>query len=145
MSTAATKRRAYDSDLTDQQWAIVAPRLPPAVGGGRKRSTDPREVLNSIYYRLHTGCTWRMLPHDWLPKSTVYEYFSTWRKDGTWKKVHDTLCVAVRVAARREPQPSASIMGSPTVKTTEVPRERGYDAEKKIKGHSDIWWWTRWV
>ena len=135
MLAEISKRQAYDTDLTDEQWALLAPLLPPEVGGGRHRSVDLREVLNAIFYRLRTGCAWHLLPHDFPPKSTVFEYFAQWRNDGTWLVVHDTLAQAVRVAAGREPTPSATIPASQSVKTSEVPSERGYDAGKKVKGH----------
>src|SRR4029450_5278972 len=98
-------RKKYPSDLTDEQWALVGPLIPPAKQnprGGRPRKVDMREVLNILFYQNRTGGQWDMLPHDVLPKSTVYDYFAPWRDDGTWTRLVTTLREQTRVAAGRE-------------------------------------------
>ena len=110
-------KRNYPSDLTDGQWKLVEPLLPAAKPGGRPRTTDLREVLNGILYLVRTGCSWRMLPHDFPPWPTVHDYYWKYRRDGIWNQVHETLHKHVRVQAGRQASPSAAIIDSQSVKS----------------------------
>ncbi len=111
--------RCYPSDLTDQEWAILEPLIPPAKEGGRPRTTDMRDVLNALFYVDRTGCQWRALPHDFPPWSTVWSYFRAFRNDGTWQRMHTALREKTRVRMGREPTPSAAIIDSQSVKTSQ--------------------------
>ncbi len=112
-------RPSYPSDLTDEQWAILAPLIPPPHTGCRPRQVEMREVIDAILYLLRTGCAWRYLPNDLPAYRTVYYYFAKWRKCGVWRKIHDTLHERVRELKKRKPTPSAAIIDSQSVKTTE--------------------------
>ena len=117
----------YPSDLTDAEWALIEPHIPPARRGGRRRKVDMREVVQAMLYILETGCQWRHLPKDVSPRSTVWEYFDLWRHDGTLDRIHETLYLALHEAEGREAAPTAAIIDSQTVKSVE---KGGLDARK---------------
>lgn len=109
----------YPTDLSDAQWTLIEPLIPPPKPGGRHRDIDIRQVINAIFYLLRSGCAWRMIPKDYPDYGSCYNYFRKWKQDGTWKKIHDKLRDKVRLKAGRKKQPSAGIIDSQSVKTTE--------------------------
>jgi putative transposase len=128
------RRKPYPNDLTDEQWKKLKPHLPKSHGRGAPRRVNMREVINALRYLSCTGCQWRMLPHDLPPWEIVYYYFSQWRDSGDWERLNRELRIEVRVSVGKDPEPSAAILDSQSVKATEVSKTRGYDAGKKING-----------
>jgi putative transposase len=127
-------RRAYQSDLSDAEWAYIEPHLPTPKAPERLRLDPLREILDSIFYILRSGCAWRLLPHDFPPWKTIHHYFRTRRIDGTWERVNTALRKRLRVRMDRDPEPSAGVVNSQSVKSTGVGEERGFDGGKKVKG-----------
>jgi len=131
-----TCKPAYDSSLTDAQWAIIEPLLPrtnPALGG-RPPVHSRRLLIDTVLYVLVSGCAWRMVPHDLAPWNTAYQWFADRVADGTWPVIHDVLRDRVRAAEGRDPQPSAAVLDSQSVKTSEGGEQIGYDAGKRVRG-----------
>jgi transposase len=136
-------RQPYPTDLSDKEWALIQHLVPEAKPGGRPEAYTKREILNAIFYLLRSGCSWRMLPHDLPPWRIVYHYFRHWRQDGTWQLMHDLLRGDVRVAASKHRQPSAGIIDSQSVKTTEKGGPAVSTRTNRSKGASDTSWSIR--
>jgi len=128
------RRKPYPTDLTDAQWALLGPWVPPPRPGGRPRKTDLREVVNAIFYLTREGCSWRALPHDFPPWKTVYNYFEAWKRDGTWDQLLTALRRRVRQAAGRDPDPRVACIDSQSAKTAGGGEEVGTDGGKKVRG-----------
>jgi putative transposase len=128
------ERKPYPSDLTDEQWAVLQPLIPPALPGGRPRKTDMREVVNALFYLTREGCSWRALPHDFPPWKTIYNYFQWWTWDGTWQKILDTLRERVRIRAGHATTPRVTAIDSQSVKTALGGQECAIDGGKKVRG-----------
>jgi putative transposase len=127
-------RTSYDTDLTDAEWEQLAPLVPPVKPGGRPPKYSRREILNGIFYAVRSGSAWKLLPHDLPPWRTVYHYFWLWRRTGVRQQIQDTLRERVREAAGRNPNPSAAVVDSQSIRTSEAGGVRGYDGGKKIRG-----------
>src|SRR4051794_19492363 len=125
-------RKAYPTDMSDAQWALLGPWVPPARPGGRPRKTDMREVVNGIFYLSREGCTWRALPHDFPPWKTVYNYFPAWQQDGTWDQFLTALRLRVRRQAGRDDDPRVACIDSQSAKTAQSGEEVGTDGGKRV-------------
>lgn len=138
--TSNQTRQPYPTDLTDEQWMLLEPIVPPVASGGsqggRPAIHSRREIMNAIFYMNRAGGAWRLMPHDLPPWRTVYDYFETWAADGTWERTHDALREKVRVAEGKSPEPTASIIDAQSVQGSDTVSRptRGYDAGKKVNG-----------
>jgi transposase len=135
----------YATDLTDSQWEMIEPLLPAPKPIGRPRTLDRRKIVDAIFYLLRTGCQWRMLPRDMPRWSTVYVYYRRWRLDGTWFRVHgihEKLRALVRQTSGRDPCPSAAVLDSQSIRTTEKGGRAATTRPKTSPGASATSWWT---
>jgi len=130
--------------LTDEQWKLISPMIPAPLPGGRPRSVEMREVINGILYLNRTGCAWRHLPHDLPPWGTVHYYYRRFRLDGIWEKIHDRLREKVRQSVGKKPTPSAAVIDSQSVKTTEKGGYMGMTPGRKSMAESGTSLWIRW-
>ena len=135
----------YSTDLSDAQWALIEPHLPPSRPGGRRRKVNLRAVINAIFYLLRTGCQWRLLPRDFPPWGTVWWYFRRWRREGVWTEIHRALYPLARAKTGRQPGPSVVIMDAQSVKTTEKGASAASMATSGSRAASAISWSTPWA
>ncbi len=133
-------RPTYSSDLSDAEWLILEPMLPPEKLGGRHRKYPLREIINAIQYVLRGGAAWRMIPHDLPHWRTAYEYFRAWKNDGTWLRIHDALHERLRMLMGRKAQPSAAIIDSQSVKTTEKGGFTAMTERRRLAGENGTFW-----
>ena len=136
MASSPSSPRRYDSDLTDGQWRLIGPLLPPPAAAGRREKHPRRDIVNAILYVVRTGCAWRLLPKEYPPWQTVFWYFKRWRADGSLDRLHDALRDRLRDAGGRDPMASAGIVDAQSVKGADTvsSASRGYDAGKKVNG-----------
>jgi putative transposase len=131
-------RQPYPTDLSDKEWDVIQHLVPDAKAGGRPEAYPKRDILNAIFYLLRSGCSWRMLPHDLPPWRIVYHYFRQWRLDGTWQVMHDLLRGDVRAASGKQRQPSAGVIDTQSVKTTEKGGSTAMMLASRSRGASAI-------
>lgn len=132
-------RKKYPTDLSDEEWQVLEPFVPPIKAGGRPADYTRREILNAILYVVRSGCQWRMLPHDLPNWQTVYTYYRNWRMDGTWERIHNILRKELREDEGRDPEASAAILDSQSVKTTEKGGHVAMMRARKSAAESDIY------